>query len=99
MSEEQNSEKNTESLTLGQTVTIFTLGAVVGAGLDALIPTESDGSLVNTVVDAFTGGLVWSLADKFISKKPTMYAVNSGGVLALGSAVGQTLYHLLKTYS
>lgn len=98
MSEEQNIEKNTGGLTLGQTVTTFTLGAVVGAGLDALIPVDSDGTLVNTAMDAAIPGLVWGLVDKFIVGKTTMYAINSGGAFALGHAVGQTLYQYFKTY-
>jgi hypothetical protein len=97
MSEEMNNSNDNTKLTLGRGIAAFTLGAVMGASLDALIQTDSDGTLVNTALEASSAGLGFFIGAK-LAKKTTSYALNSAGLGALGSAFGQTIYHYLKNY-
>ncbi|MEK6809672.1 MAG: hypothetical protein AABY40_03285, partial [Nanoarchaeota archaeon] len=69
------------------------------AGIDALIPTETDNTLVSTLVEATTFGICSGIGSKYFGKNSTTYAAKEAGTYAFGSAVGQTLYQLLKIYS
>ena len=73
----------------------FITGVVAGAGLDALMPVDGDGTLLNTVLDATgpaVGLIIYDIAFTRRIKVP-----NTAAMFA-GSLVGQTAYFLLKNY-
>ncbi len=89
--------RNDETISIGSAVSSILLGAIVGASLDALMPSETDGTLANTIIEAAFGGLGAGIGSKFIGKSTT-YAAKEAGLFAFGSAVGQTIYNYLRAY-
>src|SRR3989344_774838 len=91
-------EKPIEKITTGRTVALILIGAAMGASGDVFMPSANNGTLSDIVSDATLTGVTWGLLDKFAWKKQTGYALNSAGLIAFGSAVGQTLYQYFKQY-
>ncbi len=79
----------------GRTFSDFLIGIGVGAGLDILIPTHDDGSLSNTLRQGLYPLIPFQFAVDFNSKTERIIESTA---FYVGTLVGQTGYHMLKTY-